>query len=36
MIDCMTMVDKPTDGYGIVERDDDLEHARPLVRCRRY
>ena len=36
MIDCMTMVDKPTDGYGIGERDDDLEHAWPLVRCRRY
>jgi hypothetical protein len=36
MIDCMTMVDKPTDDYRISERDDDLEHARPLVCCRRY
>ena len=36
VIDCMTMVDKPTDDYGISERNDDLEHARPLVRCRRY
>jgi hypothetical protein len=36
VIDCMTMVDKPTDDCGIGEGDDDLEHARPLVRCRRY
>lgn len=36
MIDRMTMVDKPTDDYGISERDDDLEHTKPLVCCRRY
>src|SRR5262249_33891483 len=36
VVDCMTMVDKSTDDCWIGERNDDLEHARPLVRCRRY
>ena len=36
VIDCMTMVDEPTDDNRVGERDDDLEQARPLVSGRRH
>jgi hypothetical protein len=36
VIDRMAVIDKVADDYRIGERDDDLEHAGPLIGCRRH